>query len=129
MKPLNIPKGSVVVLGEPAKPMPQFQANAITEMVRGIVGIQEAYLPQCYVKEVMEAPAQVLVLVLANTANYQSVMDSIGQGLAHILPQGMNLDVWPMDDRHRLLSTVRGTQTHIHRLPPLRKRPWWRLFG
>jgi hypothetical protein len=27
-----------------------------------------------------------------------------------------------------LLSTVRGTRTHIHCAPPPEKKAWWKLF-
>lgn len=129
MKPLSIPPGVAVLLGAPAKPMQVAQSNAIGEMVRGIAGVREAYLPQCFVKEVMEAPAQVLVLVLDRAAGRQGVLDAVGEGLARILPPRTQLDVWPMYEGDNLLSTVRGTRTHIHCPPPPPQKPWWRIFG
>jgi hypothetical protein len=129
MKPLSIPRGSAVLLGAPAKPMPQTQSHAIGEMVRGIAGVREAYLPQCFMREFMQAPAQVLVLVLDSAANHQSVVDAVGEGLTRVLPPGTPLDVWPMNEGDNLLPTVRGTRTHIHCAPPPEKRPWWRIFG
>ena len=128
MKPLTIPKGSAVVLGAPAKPMPQALSDSIGEMIRSITGIREAYLPQCYVKAIVEPPTQVLVLVLHDAADQQSVFDAVEQGLVRILPNGMHLDVWPMSNRDNLISTVRGTRMHIHCAPP-EKKPWWRIFG
>jgi hypothetical protein len=118
MKPLTIPKDTSVYLGRPAKPMPQALSDAIGEMVRGIDGIREAYLPQCYVKAIVEPPAQILVLVLDDVAD-QSVLDSVGQGLARVLPKGVHLDVWPLrrpqfarhyqrhSDAHSLFAAVR----------------------
>src|SRR5262245_162026 len=99
MKPLTIPKDTSVYLGRPAKPMPQTLSDGSGEMVRGIPGIREAYLPQCYVKDIVEPPAQILVLVLDDVAD-QSVLDLVGEGLSHVLPQGMHLDVWPLTDGH-----------------------------
>ena len=64
MTPLSIPRGSQVLLGRAAKPMPESQSAAISELVQSIRGIREAYLPQCFAQGIMEAPAQVLVLVL-----------------------------------------------------------------
>jgi len=107
--------------------MPQGLSDAIGEMVRSISGIREAYLPQCYVKAIVEPPTQILVLVLDDAAN-QSVLDSVGQGLARVLPQGVHLDVWPLSDGHSLLDTIRGTRMHIHCLPPSEKKPWWKFF-
>lgn len=128
MKPLMMPKGTEVFLGRPAKPMPQELSDAIGEMVQGIEGIREAYLPQCYVKAEVDPPAQILVLLLDDPAD-QRILDAVGQGLARILPQGVHLDVWPLDDGHSLLSTIRGTRMHIHCNPPPEKKPWWKIFG
>ncbi|MGO9211723.1 MAG: enhanced serine sensitivity protein SseB C-terminal domain-containing protein [Terriglobales bacterium] len=129
MKPLTIPKDTSVYLGSPAKPIPQGLSDAIGDTVRSIAGIREAYLPQCYVKGIVEPPAQILVLVLDGSADHQSILDSVGQGLTRVLPQGVHLDVWPLTDGHSLLDTVRGTRTHIHCSPPSEKKPWWRILG
>jgi len=127
MKPLSIPNGSAVLLGRSSKPMPKALSDAIGEMVRGNPGIREAYLPQCYLESVVEPPAQVLVLVLDKTADCQNVMDTVEQGFAHVLPEGIHLDVWPMSENNNLLSTVRGTRTHLHCAPPPEKKPWWKV--
>ena len=108
--------------------MPQSLSDSIGEMVRGIVGIREAYLPQCYVKTIVEPPAQILVLVLDDAADHQSVLDSVGQGLTHVLPQGMHLDVWPLS-QGGLLDTVRSTRMSIHCPTPSERKPWWKIFG
>jgi hypothetical protein len=129
MKPLTIPKDTSVYLGGPAKPMPQALSNAIGEMIRNIAGVREAYLPQCYVKSIVEPPAQILVLVLDDASDHQSVLNSVGEGLSRVLPQGVHLDVWPLSDGNSLLDTVRGTKTNIHGAPPPDKKPWWKIFG
>ena len=129
MKPLSISKGSAVMLGAPAQPMPRALSDTIGEMLRGIAGIREAYLPQCYVASVVEPPTQILVIVLDDGVDHQNVLDAVGQGLNHVLPPGMHLDVWPMTGHDGLLSTVRGTGTHIHSAPPPGKKPRWKIFG
>lgn len=116
------------MLGRPVNPMSQSLSEAIGAMVRGITGIREAYLPQCFVKAVVEPPAQVLVVVLDDRADRQSVLDAVGQGLTRVLPQGMHLDVLPMTSGDGLLSTVRGTRMHIHCSPPEQKKPWWKFW-
>jgi hypothetical protein len=128
MKPLTISAGSAILLGRPAKPMPSPLSDAIGAMVRGIIGIREAYLPQCFVKSVVEPPAQVLVVVLDDGADRQSVLDAVGLGLTRVLPQGRHLDVLPMSSSDGLLSTVRGTRMHIHCTPPPEPKPWWRFW-
>lgn len=107
--------------------MPQTLSDKIGAMVRGITGIREAYLPQCFVKSVVEPPAQVLVVVLDDGVDRQSVLDAVGLGLTRVLPQGQHLDVLPMTISDGLLSTVRETRTHIHCEPPSQKKEWWRV--
>ncbi len=107
--------------------MPQPLSDAIGEMVRGIPGIHEAYLPQCYVKDIVDPPAQILVLVLDN-ADDRTVLDAVGQGLSGVLPQGVHLDVWPLSDGHSLLDTIRGTRMQIHCAAVSETKPWWRFW-
>src|SRR5438046_7101793 len=83
MKPLTIQKDTSVFLVRPAKPMPQSVSDAITVMVRGIDGIREAHLPQCFVKDVFEPPAQILVLVLDPASDRTALLTTVGDGLAH----------------------------------------------
>ena len=130
MKPLTISKGTSVYLGRPAKPMPYETSAAIAEMVQGIPAIREAYLPQCYVKAVVEPPAQILVLVLDDPAD-QKTLDAVGQGLEDILPPGMHLDVWPLDLGHDLLPTIRQTRMEAGGVaaPVANKKPWGKIFG
>ncbi len=128
MKSLTIPKDSSVYLGRPAEPMPESLSDGISEMVRGIVGIREAYLPQCYVKAVVEPPAQILVLVLDDAADHQTVLDSVGEGLSRLLPHGVHLDVLPLSEGNSLLETVRGTRMHIHSWLKTEKKPWWKIL-
>jgi|SRR6185369_2513449 len=131
MRLLNVPAGTRVLLGAPAKPMPLALSNAIADLVRSIAGVHEAYLPQCFIMDAMEAPCQVLVLVLDGTADRRCVLEQVGEGLERVLPRGMHLDIWPMVGASELLTTVRGTRTHIHIhcQPPPAKKPWWKIFG
>jgi hypothetical protein len=130
MKPLTIAQGTSVYLGRPAKPMPPEMSQAIGEMVRGISAIREAYLPQCYVKALVEPPAQILVLVLDDPGD-QHVLDAVGEGLARVLPQGVHLDVWPLTPSHDLLPTIRQTkmQPGGGTAPSPTRKPWWKMFG
>jgi len=64
MRPLSISAGTAVMLGRPAQPMAQALSASIAQLVRGIAGIREAYLPHCFIKGVVEPPTQVLVVVL-----------------------------------------------------------------
>jgi len=131
MKQLTIPGGTPILLGAPAKPIEKSLSDAIGEMISKITEIQEAYLPQCYAKGFVEPPAQILVIVLDSAADTQSILTAVGNGLSQILPQGVHLDVWPMDQGHGMLANIRNTKTNLHSLPPplptQQKKPWWRF--
>src|SRR5437660_4268374 len=96
MKRLDIPQGSPVLLGKPSNPMAPHLSEAIWEKLRGTPGIREAYLPQCFVKGIVEPPSQVLVLVLDEAAKRQEILTRVDEVLTGLLPTGMHLDVWPM---------------------------------
>ncbi len=129
MKPLTISQGTSVYLGRPAKTLPKETSEAIGQMVRDIPGIREAYLPQCYVKAVVDPPAQILVIVLDDPAD-QTILDAVGTGLERILPEGAHLDVWPLHLGHNLLPTLRETKMQLHGATPMaEKKPGWKIFG
>ena len=112
MNPLRIPAGATVWLGAPAKPMSKSISDAIARLVSAIPGVIEAHLPQCFIAIAMKTPAQVLVLV-AESHNFERILGIIGGQLTRILPTGMHLDIWPMEKSHVSLSTVRNAGCQI----------------
>ena len=101
MQPMNVPAGAQIMLGAPAQPMPQTHCEAIGRAVAQIEGILEAHLPQCYVANVMEGPAQILVLVLHSPNDVDRMLGKIDDLLRTCLPEGATLDLWPIDPRRR----------------------------
>lgn len=69
----------------------------------------------------MKIPAQVLVLVLDRGADFKNILNTVDRGLTRLLPEGIHLDVWPMNDYDNLLSAVQETLTLIYRRPPRKK--------
>jgi hypothetical protein len=80
---------------------------AIRRLVDNAPGIIEAHLPQVFVPGAMEAPAQVLVIVVAD-ADSQRAVDRLGSGLGSIVPRGRSIDVWPLRPGDPLLPTIRA---------------------
>jgi len=113
IRPFDIPEGTNVMLGAPAKPMDPLISNALGELVSSIEGIVEAHLPQCFVLGIMDKPAQILVVVIDQTVERKIVFEQIGQGLSRILPSGQSLDVWPMDKENSLLGDIRTAGCQI----------------
>jgi hypothetical protein len=126
VEPFNVPAGAHILLGAPAKPMPKEQADGLAKMVASIEGVVEAHLPQCFIVETMEKPAQILVVLVASQAGLNDVCVSIGDRLNSILPLGTHLDVWPMSGRSSMLNDVRAVGCEIYRSQL--KKPWWKLW-
>ena len=116
MQQIRISAGSQVFLGVPAKPMEPEIVAAISKLVGGTPEIIEAHLPQVFVSDAMQAPAQVLVIVTVER-DVQRALDRIGAGLGRILPTGRSLDVWPLSPTDKLLPTVRGAGCRVGQRP------------
>lgn len=89
---------------------------AIRRLVDNAPEIIEAHLPQVYVPGAMEAPAQVLVIVVADSDSQRAV-EKLGSGLGRVVPPGRSIDVWPLSPGDRLLPTVRAAGCGLSRRP------------
>ncbi len=110
---LTIPSGTPIMLGSPARPMAEDVLQSIGTMLLSVGGVLEAHVPQCFAMDVMERPAQVLVVVIESDASAEAVMDEVLLGLTAILPDDIQLDVWSMDPQHSLLATVQATKSRL----------------
>jgi hypothetical protein len=137
MQAMNIPAGSNVLLGKPAKPMDQALVRSIAGLVGSVPGIVEAHLPQCYVADTMPQAAQVLVVVLDGTADAESVLRPLFEGLGRLALPSHHLDVLPILPDNKLLPTVRLTGCSVESpqtvdIPencgPLPGKKWWKLW-
>lgn len=122
-------------MGRAAKPFPPATTHALAAVLSGIPGVQEAHVPQCFALGTMEAPAQVLVLLLEPTANRKDVLAQLDAGIVKIFPRGATLDIWPIKKSDPLLATIRGTGTQLHLgagstepAPAATPRPWWKFW-
>ena len=116
MERIRVPAGSEVFLGAPAKPMEPEIVAAIGRLLDGVPEIIEAHLPQVFVSGVMQAPAQVLVIVTVDP-DVQRALDKVGAGLGRILPSGRSIDVWPVSPMDKMLPTVRGAGCRVGQRP------------
>jgi hypothetical protein len=117
IKPISLPPGSPVMIGAPAHPLTPDITSAITRAVASVPDIMEAHLPNVFAVGVMEAPAQVLVLVFSTIANKDQVLSALGDALASEMPPGFALDVWPIHGRSDTLDDVRSAGCQLP-LPP-----------
>jgi type III secretion system (T3SS) SseB-like protein len=113
MESLRIAARTKVLVGAPAAPMAQYISDAIGETISRVPGVIEAHLPQCFVPGVMEAPAQVLIIVVESRGSIAPALESLSGRLPKVLPEGMHLDVWPIESAHPSLAMVRGANCKV----------------
>ncbi len=113
MPPLKIPSGTPIMLGTPARQLEEALLQSIGTMLLNVGGVREAHLPECFAMDIMEHPAQVLVVVIESDASTENVMDEVLLGLTTILPEDIQLDVWSMDPEHSLLASIQATKCRI----------------
>ena len=82
----------------------------------------------------MPQPAQVLVVVLDDTADAESVLRPLHEGLRRLALPGHHLDVLPIFPDNKLLPTVRLTGCNVE-IPQAIETPeimlpekWWKLW-
>lgn len=114
---MNIPAGTALYIGPPAKPIAREVSAAIAAGLSQITEIMEAHLPMMYAKGYIDPPAQVLIVIVANSVpNLQS---KVTDTLRASLPASSHMDVmeWGFDNPN--LHTVRntGTQLNLSRRP------------
>lgn len=109
--------GEKAFVGAPSIPMNQALVRSISELVQSIPDILEAHLPQCFVPGAMQGPAQILVIVVAATSDYESVLRQLQDGLGRLSLPIHHLDIWRLLPDSKLLSTVRSTGCQVQPLP------------
>ena len=85
--------------------MPEALSRAIGEALGSILTIREAYLPNLYIQNVIDPPAQVLVVVLEHDAPKE--LRRINEVLRGVVPDGFSLDIFLWWPNEPLLPTVR----------------------
>jgi hypothetical protein len=127
VKELTIPAGTPIFLGRPKNPLPEELVLALGRVVDSIEGVTEAHLPQCFAPAAMQAPAQILVLVLGKGASPDAVRDHLAGKLPKVLGGSEHLDVWLLRPDAPSLEDVRGASCRIGtRAAPQRGWRFWK---
>jgi hypothetical protein len=119
----HIKAGTLMVFGAPAKPMPDFMADAIAQVVAQVPGIIEAHLPQCFVEGDPEA-RQVLVIVVRSRHEIPQIAGALLGKLQHVLPPGEFIDVLPF----KAGSVPSGVRQAGCQIFADGKKPWWKVW-
>ena len=101
---INLPAGTEVLIGAPTCPMDRVLSRTIGTALGRIPEIREAHLPQVYVKGKIDPPAQILVVVIEQSAPSQ--LPKIRETMRSVLPTGSHLDLFEWRPNEPTLSTV-----------------------
>jgi hypothetical protein len=106
------PPGTTVYLGSPANPTDPAVTKELGDLAGSFSAVQEAHLPQCWVKSLMQNAARILVVVFADGS--EKIEEAArAPGVSRILPRSSHLDVWFMTLSDPLLESVRRAQCKI----------------
>jgi len=135
MEQQKVSAGSNILVGAPARPMDETIVKSLSELMAQTAGVIEAHLPQVFIPDTMEEPAQVLIVVIDPAVSVDKVMQNVGGGLSRILPAGIHLDIMPMNPQHELFSPVReagcqifGSQQPLQKHSGPTDKPWWKIW-
>lgn len=129
---LDVPEGTPVLLGPPAAPMPAETAEAIARAVTKLDDVLEAHLPQCFVLNMMERPAQVLFLIVEPGAEGEPMTRAIDRALRPVDLEGGHLDIWiahPGDSWHQQLQRLSCQLVRAADDYPEEAPPWWKFWA
>ncbi len=116
----QLPAGTKVSNGPPAKPMAAERSQAIGAALGKLAGLGDAHLPMVYIQGTIDPPAQVLFVVLDQNAPSQlrNIADAFRQILpSEVSPYVFEPDVfeWRPDDT--TLPTARSTGCALNLRP------------
>jgi hypothetical protein len=103
---MKLPAGTSVYVGAPAKPLDPEISEGIGIALRRIPGICEAHLPQMYIKDVVDPPEQVLIVVSEDRV--ATMLTGMGEALSRALPDGLSLTVFELSQDDPTLTAVRN---------------------
>jgi type III secretion system (T3SS) SseB-like protein len=86
--------GTRIFFRIPTSPMPESLSDAIGDAVELVAGIDEAYLPECYIAGEKE-PRQFLVVSVDSTPDISEIVKHLAEKLRGVLPDGQFIDILP----------------------------------
>ena len=107
MTTLDLTTATNVLVGKPAKGPSRRRLKQISALLGEIPEIREAHIPEVFAIGIMQAPRNVLFLVIEPDTAIDDIASRIGAALDTLLGKRERLDVWPVTAEHRLIATVR----------------------
>jgi len=114
-------------VNRPLRPLPEFVRNTLLGVLRGMAGVQEAHLPQIFIRGRGQGPGPVLVLVLRPGVSKDRIVEFVRAGLLQNLPHGVALEVWPLYPDDPRLDQIRAVDCRLLVHPGGAKR-WWAFW-
>ncbi len=110
---VQITSDTKVLIAAPAKPMSREISDSIGNMVANFPAVLEAHLPYCHILNVMKEPAQVLVLILEELTDFETIAPAVCGRLPDILPTEMSLMILPISKESSVAEKIRATQCQV----------------
>ena len=107
MTTLDLTTATNVLVGKPEKGPSRRRLKQISALLGEMPEIREAHIPEVFAVGIMQAPRNVLFLVIEPDTAIDHITTRIGDALDALLGKRERLDVWPVTAKHRLIATVR----------------------
>ena len=107
MATLDLTTATNVLVGTPTNRLPKRRLKQISALLGDIAQIREAHLPEIYAIGIMQAPRNVLFLVVEPESAIADITQYVDDALRALLKRREQLDVWPVTKEHPLIATVR----------------------
>ena len=107
MATLDLTAATNVLVGRPASRLPKRRLKQISALLSEIPEVREAHLPEVFAIGIMQAPRNVLFVVIEPDTAVAEITQRIDSVLRTILKRHEQLDVWPVPTEHRLITSVR----------------------
>ncbi len=127
MEQRTVNPGTRMFFGEPAEPLPEVLSRAIGQAVAEIPGIEEAYLPQCYIEGDDEA-RQVLFLGVQSREAIPEIMNALRGRIQAIMPPGQFLDMFPYPGSELPAESRVEACCILSPTTPRAGKSWWKLW-
>jgi len=113
---MEIPAGTGVYVGAPARPFDTSLIKSFRDLVASCPDVKEAHIPQVWVQHFMPEAAQILVVVVEDIERSESIKRQIIEGLGKLLTGGAHLDLWVLLPDNSLLPSIRAAGCRL--FPP-----------
>jgi hypothetical protein len=90
-------------------------SSALGKMVANFPEVVEAHLPYCFIQGLMDEPSQIMVIVLASAADFQTIAGPMTRRLSGITPSEKPILILPLTCSSPVVESVRRVGCEVFR--------------